>query len=164
MNRRRTLWPLPRFPFGTESSSQPVPSQERPRLKGAAMSTGQQGQSPGQLTASGVGGVTSPASVWDDSGMEGGDASTASLPHFDTLCPVLLPLLLLLPGNAQPASPPLSVGFGDTYLTHLYHMLPLCLQPPRSPLRGGYGDPEMSNGRRPNLPQAGGTGITGSET
>lgn len=49
------LWPLPRFPFGIEGSSQTVPSQERPRLKGAAMSTGQQGQFPGQLTAVGVG-------------------------------------------------------------------------------------------------------------
>lgn len=107
----------------------------------------------------GWGGVTSPASVWDDSGMEGGGASRASLLHFDTFCPVPLPLLLLLPGNAQPASPPLSIGFGDIYLTHLYHRLPLCLQPARSALRGGYGDPEMNNGRRPHLPQAGGTGV-----
>lgn len=47
LNLRGMLWRLPRFPFRTEDSSQPVAPQEWPCLNGAASSNVQQGPLPG---------------------------------------------------------------------------------------------------------------------
>ena len=47
LNLGCSLWRLPRCPFGTEDSSQPVPPQEWPCLNGAASSNVQQGPLPG---------------------------------------------------------------------------------------------------------------------